>query len=213
MPETVIATDLLTPLGAYLRLREGARGRVPARVGRARAARSILVRRPRFAARVVRRGGVARRACGRVPRLRRDRPDRADGAAATRWARLPGEPLPRPGRPRALRSRARCCGDARRRGGRARGAAAGAAARDGHERPVAAVPRSRRASAAHRTSEGVHPRGRRVPGRRRTTRGPPHVRVAPRSSIARFDGSTRRRICFCSSSTTSRSSARRPRPW
>src|ERR1051326_678168 len=26
MPETVIATDLLTPLGAYLRLRPGARG-------------------------------------------------------------------------------------------------------------------------------------------------------------------------------------------
>ena len=82
-----IATDLLTPLGAYLRLREGAPRRVPARVGRARPARPPLVRRPRLAARRLRRGGVARRAGRRLPRLRRRRAARADRAAAGRRAR------------------------------------------------------------------------------------------------------------------------------
>ena len=55
---------------------------VPARVGRPGAARSSLVRRLRRPARLLRGGRDARRAGGRLPRLRPHREARADGAAA-----------------------------------------------------------------------------------------------------------------------------------
>ena len=66
---TVIPTDLLTPLGAYLRLREGGRRELPARVGRAGPARPPLVRRLRLAARRLRGGGgaAARRSSATSP--------------------------------------------------------------------------------------------------------------------------------------------------
>ena len=47
MPGTEIPTDLLTPLGAYLRCARGRARRVPARVGRARTARPLQLRRRR----------------------------------------------------------------------------------------------------------------------------------------------------------------------
>ena len=47
-----ISTDLLTPLGAYLRLREAGQRELPARVGRAGPARPLLVHRLRLAARL-----------------------------------------------------------------------------------------------------------------------------------------------------------------
>ena len=77
-----IATDLLTPLGAYLRLREGA----PAAfllesVERGRLGRHSFVGRGSRHRRL-RRGRGARRAGRRLPRLRRRRAARADGAAA-----------------------------------------------------------------------------------------------------------------------------------
>ena len=78
---TVIPTDLVTPLGAYLRLREAGAGGVPARVGRARPARPLLVRRLRLGARLVRRGGRSRRSrssgiSGTTTRRRSSRPCR-----------------------------------------------------------------------------------------------------------------------------------------
>ena len=57
--QTVIATDLLTPLGAYLRLRANGTRALPARVRRAGPARPLLARRLRLAARRPRGGGGA----------------------------------------------------------------------------------------------------------------------------------------------------------
>ena len=91
MTTITLDTDLLTPLAAYLRLREHGARVVPARVGRPGPARPLLARRLRRPARLVRGGRAARRARRRLPRLRPHREARADGAAARR----PGPTCPR----------------------------------------------------------------------------------------------------------------------
>ena len=135
-PTVSITTDLLTPLGAYLRLREGAARELPARVGRAGPARALL------ASSAAARGSstsseaeALRRAGRRLPRLRPRR------ASSSRRCRCPDdgprparEPLRRRRHARPLRPRARHRRGARRRPGRDRGAAR-----------RAAVPTSRRA--------------------------------------------------------------------
>ena len=97
-------TDLLTPLGAYLRLRWQRRRQLSARVGRPGAARALLARRLRLAARLARRGGALRRADRRARRLRLDRRARADRAPARRGLRPAGEPVPARRDPPALRT-------------------------------------------------------------------------------------------------------------
>ena len=119
---STVDTTLITPLAAYLDLRTPRPRGVPARVGRARPARPPLVRRLRESPRHVRRGGAARRAGRRLPRLRPRRDARADGAAARRRRRPAREPVRRRRRARSLRPRARRGGGARRRR-RRRGAA------------------------------------------------------------------------------------------
>ena len=167
-----IATDLLTPLGAYLRAARRRARRVPARVGRARPARTALVRRPRLAHRRLRRGGVARHAGRRLPRLRRRHAPRADGAAARAAARASDESrfvvpelLVRFDHARGIAEI--LVGDAGEAARLLDGAAAGGAARNRHARRAAPLPGARRAPAPRRAREGAHPRRRRLPGRDR----------------------------------------------
>ena len=92
MPVTEIPTDLLTPLGAYLTLRESAGGSfLLESVERGRLGRYSFVG---AGSRLVslRGGRDARRAGRRLPRLRRDRRVRADRAAAGGRAGRTGEP-------------------------------------------------------------------------------------------------------------------------
>ena len=79
-----IPTDLVTPLGAYLRLRRLGTRELPARVGRAGPPRPLLVRRLRLAARLLRGGRAAGGAGRRLPRLRLRGEARADRVAARR---------------------------------------------------------------------------------------------------------------------------------
>ena len=212
---TVIPTDLVTPLGAYLRLRDGRRGVSP-RVGRARAARPLLVRRLRLASssrsRRPRRapsrwsaisGTTTRRRSSRRSRCRPTGPDlpesrfvvadtlvrfdHAHGLAEVLW----GDP-PRSTRA-ARRAAARRC---RPRGG-GRGHTRRFPSRLDYERGV-------------RTRDRAHPSRRRLPDRPLAARGAADRRRAPSASTGRCGGSTHLRTTSCSSSATSRSSARRP---
>ena len=213
MSGTEIATDLLTPLGAYLRLREGARRRVPARVGRARPARPLQLRRRRLAARL-------------ASRRRRRSASRSSATSATTRSRASSRPCRCPTTGRACAESLFLVPDVLVRFDHARGVAEllrGDATRSpapqpplprgtGAARAARARAVARRAPPPRRAREGAHPRGRRLPGRDRAARDAPDLGVGASSSTARCGASTRRRISSCSSSTTSRSSAARRRP-
>ena len=215
---TVISTDLLTPLGAYLRLRRGRRARFllesvehgrlgPPLVRRLRLAPGRRSRRPRRSAQPV----VGYLGYDHAARLEPTVPLPDDGPRPAR------EPLRRRRHARPLRPRARDRRGALRRRRRGRGAARGPQPL-GRRRPADArgldPPASRRGtstSARVVQREGAHPRGRRVPDRPLAARRAADLGVARSSSTARCGGSTRRRTSSCSSSTGSRSSAPRPR--
>ena len=104
---TVISTDLLTPLGAYLKLREGGRASfLLESVERGRLGRHSFVG---CGSRLIslRGGGGLRPAGRRLPRLRPRGGSRADRRAPGRRARPAREPLRRRGDARALRPRGR----------------------------------------------------------------------------------------------------------
>ena len=168
--QTVISTDLITPLGAYLRLRGGDRaGFLLESVERGRLGRHSFVgsgsRFVDFAE-----AEALRRAGRRLPRLRPRGDARAHGRAAGRRPRPAREPLRRrrhadPVRPRAwprggpraaTRTRSRRCSKRRSTTRRT------AAARKGGPH---AAPRPVRVRARRRAGEAPHPRRRRVPDR------------------------------------------------
>ena len=181
MPVTEIPTDLLTPLGAYLTPARERRGLVPARVGRARAAWALQLRRSRVATRLLRGGRDARRAGRRLSRLRRDRRVRADRAAAEGRAGRAGEPVPRSRRPASLRPCARRRRTAARRRNRAHRYVAAAAPRLDAARAARARAVARRAPQPRRARAGAHPRGRCLPGRDRAARHPADLGVGRRA--------------------------------
>ena len=156
-------------------------GVVPARVGRARAARALQLHRGRVATRLVRGGRDARRAGRRLPRLRRDRRVRADRAAAGGRAWRTGEPVPRPRRTAPLRPRARRRRAAARRCSRTDRRVAAPAPRLDAARAARARAVARGAPPPRRARAGAHPRGRRLPGRDRTARDPPDLGVGRRA--------------------------------
>ena len=179
---TAIATDLLTPLGAYLRLRDGGRGSFllesveHGRLGRysfvGAGTRLVYAGRSRG----------ARAARRRLRGVRPRREARADRAAARRRPGPAGEPLRRRGHARPLRPRraeSPTCSTAmptrstRRLPPVPRG--------DGKRGVLRRFPDQARARAARAEGEGVHPRGRRVPDRRRAARRAPDVRVGARA--------------------------------
>ena len=190
-----ITTDLLTPLGAYLRLREAGQRELPARVGRAGPARPPLVHRRRLAARLVRGGGGARPAGRRLPRLRPRREARADGAAPRGRPRPPREPLRRRATPSSASTtaaaRPRCSrATPRRSRGRLGGGLvlqqhklarapdqAGRAAALRHESRVPCRPSTRTASGG---CKELHPRRRRLPDRALAAGGAADGRVGAR---------------------------------
>ena len=212
MSGTEIATDLLTPLGAYLRLREGARGAfLLESVERGRLGRHSFVGAGSRIV-VVRGGGDARRAGRRLPRLRRRRDAssrrcrcRSDGpdAPESRW--LVPDVLLRFDHARGVAELLR--GETRA----ARRAEPTLPARHGAARPARARAVARRAPPPRRAREGAHPRGRRLPGRRSRSAPSARPRRRPSSSTARCAASTRRRTSSSWSSATSRSSAARRR--
>ena len=173
-----IATDLLTPLGAYLRLRDGARAAFLLRVRGARAPRATLVRQPWLAARRLRRG--RREAMVVVGYLGYD--------VVARPRARPCLPLRRRASRKPFRRTASCSSAstiraARRRGARrrlgrggalTRGPAAGRAARNpGCARGTAALPQPGRVPDVGHAREGAHPRGGRVSSRDRAAAGRP----------------------------------------
>ncbi len=168
---TVIPTDLITPLGAYVRLRGERRGGLPARIGRARAARPLLVRRLRRPGRRARRGAssadapvVGYLAYDHAAVLEPTVPLPAEGPGP------PDEPVRRRRHADPLRPRRRPRRGALRRPGGAAGAAgrarSGAAAgRAAAGRPDAPAPGPLRVRARGARREGAHPRRRRLPDR------------------------------------------------
>ena len=190
-----IATDLVTPLGAYLRL--VARDALPSCSSRWSAAGSAGTR-----------SSVPVRTSVTWPRPRRAAsPSSATSPTTTprAWNQLsssrprapdPGEPLPRRRHPRPLRSRPRHRGSHPRRPGRCRaplrtpGAAPASSQRQARLRQ--AHTRARRLRGVGARSTGAHPRRRRLPDRAVTASGASNVRVgarplprtAPRQPIA-----------------------------
>ena len=208
-------TDLVTPLGAYLRLRGQGRGRfLLESVERGRLGRHSFVG---CGSRLVDLDEAE--ACGEpvVGYLGYDyvATPRADGAAPRRRPGAAREPLRRRRHARPLRPRARGRGGAARRRRRSASGStlrcrlrprrtARAARRDvalagtlGYEAAV------EHAKGASRAGDAFQIVSRSAPSARR--------RLARSSSTARCGGSTRRRTSSCSSSTGSRSSARRRR--
>ena len=217
-PTATIPTDLLTPLGAYLRLRGDGTRELPARVGRAGPARAALVRRLRARgsspSRRRRRSAlpvVGYLAYDHVAKLEPTVPLPADGPGLPESRFVVAETLVRfdhgagvaevlAGDPDEIAARL----ERARRGTRApRRPSAG---------PTAALPGPGRAT------------------RRRCARCKEHIRAGDafqivlsqraerptsasraRRSTARCGASIRRRTSSCSSSTASRSSAPRPR--
>ena len=162
--QTVISTDLITPLGAYLRLRGG--DRAGSGVGRARATWAPLVRRNRLAVRGLRGG----RGCAE--------PSSATSATTTRrrWnprsssrtaARPAGKPVRRRRHADPVRPRAWPGGGPARQPGRHRGAAPSAVRRRAAAagRRANTFPRPVRVRETGRAGEAPHPRGRRIPDR------------------------------------------------
>ena len=201
-------TGLLTPLGAYLRLRGAGRASfLLESVEQGRLGRYSLVG---SGSRLLdyEEAEQLRRAGRRLRLLRLRREARADGAAAGRGARPAREPPRRRRLARPLRSRARRRrGAARRCRGDTRPAATGAAASAaGVRRELAdrALPLARGVRAGRSRLQGAHPRAA-MPSRS-SSRSAPSGRPRSRRSrsIARCGGSTRRRISSCSSSASSR---------
>ena len=212
---TVVSTDLVTPLGAYLRLaREGGASFLLESVERGRLGRHSFVGR---GSRLV--DLAEAEACGEpvVGYLGYDYAATLEPTvpAPGRRPRPPGEPLRRRGRAHSLRPRPR-----------PRGGLAGDPGR--HRR--AARRRASSAAAAQRLLVARPPRG--ASATSGSCGAPSDIRrgdafqivllaagraadagVAPSPSTARSGGSTRLRTCSCSSSTGSRSSARRRRRW
>ena len=194
---TVIPTDLITPLGAYIRLRERGRGSVPARVGGERPARAALVRR----------SGRARRSRSRR-RSGRTRRSSATSAYDHVATLEPTVPLP-PDGPDLPESRF-VVADTLIRFDHARGLAEVVcgdpdelrARLDAPTPPIPRGPRERRADQAvprplglralRRAGEGAHPCRRRLPDRRLPAGGAtdlgerdrPLPRAPPRQSLA-----------------------------
>ena len=167
---TVISTDLLTPLGAYLRLRQGGSASfLLESVEKGRLGRHSFVG---CGSRLV--SFDEAEACGQpvVGYLGYEHAasPRADRAGAGRGPRPAREPLRRRRHARPLRPRPRDGRGALRRPSRGRGAARGAAAFGrtglahavGLDPPAAFAPPVR---ARGRQGEGAHPRRRRLPGR------------------------------------------------
>ena len=212
---TTINTDLLTPLGAYLRLRGmGRRASCSSRssAGASDATRGWAPARGSSRSRRRKRSISPSSAISRYDHVA---PARADGAAARRRARLPGEPARRRRDARPLRSR---------RGHRRRVSPA---------TPDEIAGRLEGGIPWHRETRGVAGELRRFPEReryegmvralpgahrRRATRSRSCRRSAPSgrrprrrsTSTARSAASTPRRTSSCSSWTGSRSSAPRP---
>ena len=181
-----IPTDLLTPLGAYLRLRARRGGELPARVGRAGPARPPLVHRLGHAARLLRGGRGARRAGRRLPRLRPRREARADRAAARRRPRPAGEPLRRRRDARPLRPRQRHGrGAGGRRGRDRRAARRRACVSETQAPPRSAQPCGGRPTGPRTKGRGAdpraHPRRGRLPGRALAAGGAADVGVRARA--------------------------------
>ena len=194
--------------------RDGSGGLSP-RVGRARAARPLLVRRLRLRARLVRRGRGARRARRRLSRLRPRGDARADGRAAGRRARrfrrAGSSSRPRSSASTTRTASPRCCGATRwRRRRSSKGRDPRCRSREAAEGTCAATRRGsttsgacgRRSSTSARATPSRSSSRSARSGRRRRARS---------ASTGRYAGSTLRRTTSCSSSATSRSSARRPR--
>ena len=179
MSGTEIPTDLLTPLGAYLSLREGARGAfLLESVERGRLGRYSFVGAGSRLVSFEEAETLGEPVVGYLgydavatfePTVRL--PERRAGRA--------GEPLARPGRAAALRPRARCRGAAARRGAGRRAAAV--APRHDPARADRARAFARRAPAPRRARTGAHPRGRRLPGRDRPARDAPDLGVGRRA--------------------------------
>ena len=183
-----IPTDLLTPLGAYLRLREGAGGELPARVGRAGTARPPLVHRLRLAARHASRRRkrsdepvVGYLAYDHVAKLEPTVPLPADGPDLPESRFVVAETLVRfdhgSGTAEVL------AGDPAAIAAPARGRACVAATQS----PLAARDRCGASPTRPRTKQGVrrikelHPRRRRVPGRALAARGAADLRLGARA--------------------------------
>ena len=170
-----IATDLLTPLGAYLRLREGA-PRARSCSSRSSAAGSGGTRssaaargssastRPRRSA--SRSSATSATTSSRGSSRRCRSPTTGPGFDESRFV-VP-ELLVRFDHARGVAEV--LVGDPARRRALLDGPAAGRAARHRHARRAAPLPRARRAPAPRRAREGAHPRGRRLPGRDRAAR-------------------------------------------
>ncbi len=161
-------------------------GELPARVGRAGQARAALLHRLRRSARLLRGGGDARRARGRLPRVRPHREARADGGASRRRPGAAGEPLRRRRDTRPLRPRQRHGGRACRRRRRDRSAARKRACVSETQSPLGALNHAADARSGHvrkgrRADPRAHPRRGRVPGRPLAACGAPDVRVRARA--------------------------------
>ena len=183
------ATAQHRPAHAARRVSSPPRGvarELPARVGRARPARTRVVARHGHAHRRPRRGRGAGPAGRRLPLLRGGGRLRAVGAGAGSGPQSPREPLRRRRDARPLRPWRRGRGGARRRRGRGRSAA--------RRRPSGSEPRSplRRGAAPPpaRPSDvrelgahvpGAHSRGRRLPGRAEPARRAADLRECARA--------------------------------
>ena len=212
-----IHTDLLTPLGAYLRLREGAAASFllesveQGRLGRhsfiGSGSRLVSLRggrgagRPRSSATSP---TTTSRSSSRRCRCPSDGPDLPESrfVVADTLVRFDhGSGTRRGARGRSgRRSRAGSSASSRSRNTSLRRSG------DVERFPEQADVRGRRAA-----DQGAHPRRRRVPGRALAARRAADLGLARSSSTGRCGASTRRRTSSCSSWTGSRSSARRPR--
>ena len=217
MPNDVtdsIATDLLTPLGAYLRLRAqpGARGSfLLESVDRGRLGRYSFVgcgsRLVDFdEAEALGEPVVGYLGYDAVARFEPTVPLPADGPDLAESRFLVPDILVRFDHARGIAEG--LVGDAAALAGPQPEVPRG----EGRSGPLRRYPGPRRAHPPRRAREGVHPRRRRLPGRRRAARRTARPPRRPSSCTARCGASTRRRTSSCSSSTTSRSSAARRRP-
>ena len=181
---TILDTDLVTPLGAYLHLRETGARRVPARVRRAGPARPLLARRLRQP-----RSSASRR--------RRRSPSRSSATSATTTSPMlePTVPLPDAGAgcPRAgswsptcsCASTTPCRWPRCSRGDPADvtallgglDAASTAGVRRLAAARFAACPRDATTRLGVAALQGAHPRGRRLPDRALAARRAPHRRL------------------------------------